>query len=101
MRADGLVDVEIRDEAKTRDGRWVFTFVHRVTGVSVELETHGVDNMKAYKAEHIFPPRIYWNGSSSANPKLDDWSAPGFEPVCTFRPLPPVQERDEEGTDHV
>lgn len=84
MHADGLVDVDICGaDATEREGRWTFTYRHTVTGVKVELETHGIDDVEAYKRQHIFEPRIYWNGSSSANPSLEDFAAPGY--VMTFR----------------
>ena len=78
-------DVELlsQDDPIERGGRWVFHFRHRVTGVVVELETHGIDDMDAYMRRHIFGARVYWNGSSCSSPELDDWAAPGF--VQTFR----------------
>jgi hypothetical protein len=80
MREAGFghdVDLLEDDPDAVRDGRWTFMFVHRVTGAMVPLETHGLD-----PAAHPFV-RMYWQGSSSANPALDDWSKPGF--VQTFR----------------
>jgi hypothetical protein len=85
MRGEGIADVELVtcDETE-RDGRWTFTFRHAVTGVEVQLETHGIDDGDAYKRQYIFEPRIYWNDSSSADPSLGDFAAPGY--VMTFRP---------------
>jgi hypothetical protein len=77
------VELLLQDDPIERDGRWVFQFRHRVTGVVVELETHGIDDIDAYMRRHIFGARVYWNGSSCSNPQLDDWAAPGF--VQTFR----------------
>jgi hypothetical protein len=86
IHADGMREVVLVDRGRDlNDGRWVFTFTHPVTGVVVELETHGVDDTEAYQRLHVFLPRTYWDGSSTASPKLDDWYRPGFEPVCTFR----------------
>lgn len=85
MRADGFTDITMTGDETEQDGRWRFIFTHQVTNVSVELETHGIDNLKAYERQTIFSPRLYWNGSSSANPKLADFAAEGFEPVRTFR----------------
>lgn len=84
---EGMRDVELLEGHGTRDGRWVFTFRHSVTNVEIELETHGVDHIDAYQAERVFAPRVYWNGSSSANPELEHFAARGFESVRTFRPV--------------
>jgi hypothetical protein len=86
MHEDGMTDVELLDGSTERDGRWVFTFRHSVTGTTVELETHGIDNIEAYERQHIFAPRIYWNGSSTSNPELEHFAAPGFVAVRTFIP---------------
>jgi hypothetical protein len=63
----------------------VFTFRHAVTGTTVELEMHGIDNLQAYEDDHLFAARVYWNGSSLSEPELDDFAAPGFVAVHTFR----------------
>ena len=84
IHADGMTDVTLADEHGLRDGRWQFTFRHRVTGVAVHLETHGIDDLDAYGQAHIFPPRVYWHGSSTGTPCLEDWAAPGFTPVRTY-----------------
>lgn len=85
MRAEGIGDVElVAGDETEREGRWRFTFRHTVTGAEVVLETHGIDDVDAYARQHFFPPRVYWNGSSTSNPSLDDFAAPGF--TMTFRP---------------
>jgi hypothetical protein len=86
MHAEGMTDVELLDGCRERAGRWLFTFRHKVTGVTVELETHGIDNLEAYGRDH-FSPRVWWNGSSTAEPKLEDFAAPGFTPLRTFVPV--------------
>lgn len=86
MREDHITDVELVLPGRPGDpGRWVFGFRHTVTGVVVELETHGIDNYRAYEKEHIFGARVYWNGSSCSNPQIEDWAAPGFVAVKTYR----------------
>lgn len=86
MHAEGMTDVELLDGCTDDgEGRWRFAFRHKVTGALVYLDTHGIDDMDAYLARCIFPPRVYWNGSSSSDPKLDDFAAPGFVPVKTFK----------------
>lgn len=96
--ADGLTDVELLDGCTPDgEGRWRFTFRHKVTGALVYLDTHGIDDTEAYERQHIFAPRVYWNGSSTADPKLDDFAAPGFVPVKTFRPADVPQVGDLDG----
>ena len=68
------------------DGRWRFAFRHEVTGAAVDLDTHGIDDLRAYERQWTFPPRVYWDGSSSADPVVEDWLADGFEVVKTLRP---------------
>lgn len=86
MIRDGFRDIEFVDTGVEREGRWVFEIRHTVTGRVVEIEQHGIDNLEAYRRRH-FEPRIYWNGSSSANPRIEDFAADGFEPVVTYRPV--------------
>ena len=89
MQADGFTDVELLASSdEEREGRWSFSFRHSVTGVSVTLEVAGIDDVAAYERRHVFAPRTYWNGSSTADPKLEDFAAPGFVPVRTFTPDP-------------
>ena len=82
MRADGFDDIEMMPVGKSREGRWLFIFRHAVTGVSVELEMHGIDNLDAYVYQHFFHPKVYWNGWDQ-EPRLDDFAAKGFEAVVT------------------
>lgn len=89
MRAEGMTGVTLLDGSKERTGRWLFTFRHEITGATVELETHGIDDLDAYQKDHWFVPCVYWNGDSSAEPKLEDFAAPGFVPVRTFAPREP------------
>lgn len=87
MVDDGIgQDIELiePDDKAPAHGRWIFTFRHRVTGATADLETDGISDVEAYKKRHIFAPRQYWNGESLGSPKLSDWAAPGF--VQTFRP---------------
>jgi hypothetical protein len=83
MHADGFGDIEMTDTGETDGQRWTFEFRHLITRVTVKLETHGIDDLDAYLKQSIFSPRVYWNGSSSSNPSMDDFAAPGY--VMTFR----------------
>jgi hypothetical protein len=85
MHAEGMTDVALLNDFKESGNRWVFSYRHTITGVTVRLETPGIENLAAYQEEHLFAPRVYWNGSSSGNPQLEDFAAPGFRPVRTFR----------------
>lgn len=72
------------DDKTPNHGRWLFTFRHRVTGATANLETDGISDVEAYQKRHIFAPRQYWNGNSGApGPQLKDFTAEGF--VQTFR----------------
>lgn len=65
-------------EDQIDDGRWTFVFRHQVTGVEVELCTHGITEAEADRAGLIFgSPRIYWNGWSSCEPSPADWLPSG------------------------
>jgi hypothetical protein len=89
MRKEGVADVDLVGADETeREGRWTFTFRHRVTGVEVEMETHGIDDLDAYQRQYVFAPRVYWRGCSSSTPGLSDFAAPGY--VMTFRPADPA-----------
>jgi hypothetical protein len=88
MHAEGLTDVELLSGSEARDGRWLYTFRHKVTGATVALEMHGIDPAEAYERQYAFTPRVYWNGSSCADPSLEDFAAPGFKAVRTFIPEP-------------
>lgn len=82
------VDLELPGRAVPGDGRWRFAFRHRITGVRVHLDVHGVDDVDAFRRE-LSPaglePRAYWEGEGTG-PDPDDWAADGFEAVKTFRP---------------
>lgn len=85
MQKQGFTDISVEDKNEERDGRWLFIFKHEVTGKEVELEVHGIDNLDAYTDKYIFAPRVYWNGSSSSDPDIEDFAADGYEPVLTYR----------------
>lgn len=85
MHGEGMTDVELLDGTTEREGRWVFTFRHAVTGATATLDIHGIDGVRAYEKRHLFAPRVYWNGSSCSNPELENFAAPGFTAVRTFK----------------
>lgn len=87
MISEGFSDVELIDNHQPIDDgqRWEFIFRHKITGIEVKLHTHGIDDMVAYRKQAIFEPRVYWHGSSSSEPKLEDFAAEGFAMTKTFR----------------
>lgn len=58
-------------EDRLEDGDWNFKYTHGVTGKCVELQIHGytVKECEGF----MFSPRVYWNGSSTGGPKIEDW----------------------------
>ena len=88
MHGEGMTDVELLDGTEEREGRWVFTFRHKITQATATLEIHGIDNPAAYEKRHVFAPRTYWNGSSCSDPELENFAAPGFVAVRTFKAQP-------------
>ncbi|PWK81698.1 hypothetical protein C8D88_116109 [Lentzea atacamensis] len=86
LRDDHIADVELVLPGVPGEwGRWVFGFRHKVTGVTVSLETHGIDDWRAYEKQCVFSPKVYWNGSSCGQPQVEDWAAPAFTAIKTFR----------------
>jgi len=85
MLEQGFTDITVTDAGTCDDGRWKFIFKHTVTKVEVELDIHGIDDLEAYQKEYIFAPRVYWNGSSSGSPELEQFAADGYQPVMTYR----------------
>lgn len=62
---------------KPQDGRWSFLFRHPRTKKEVLLEMHGLTDKQAKALP--FHPRVYWNGSSTAEPCPEDFITDGFE----------------------
>jgi len=81
IQNDGYKNIRMYDTKEEIEGRWKFIFKHLVTGVEVELETHGITDIDEYKKEHVFTPRVYWNGSSTGEPELDQWLTDGYHKV--------------------
>lgn len=84
-------EIEMRFVEKTDSGNFLFKFRHPVTGVEASLETHGFTEEEYHS--FTFPPRVYWNGSSTAEPKAEDWLKEGFS-------LRFVYEKDEQIKKH-
>jgi len=59
------------NEDRIPDGDWNFIFTHPITMKSVQLHIHGFTKKEC--EEFMFHPRVYWNGSSSADEEIEDW----------------------------
>lgn len=72
------------NEDRCGDGDWNFKFTHGVTGKCVELQIHGFtkEECKAF----TFHPRVYWNGSSTADPKIEDWLTDDYTYRVVYEP---------------
>jgi hypothetical protein len=79
MIKEGFGDIEMVSTGECHEGRWTFIFRHLVTRVQVRLDQHGIESTEDF----ICPPRVYWNGSSSSSPQIDDFAAKGY--VMTYR----------------
>ena len=53
------------------NGNFLFHFVHLITKKIATLEIHGFTKIEC--EAFLFHPRVYWNGSSTADPKIEDW----------------------------
>ena len=54
-----------------------FLFTHNVTKKVATLRIHGFTEEE--RKEFMFSPRVYWNGSSTGDPKIEDWLEEGFK----------------------
>lgn len=94
MVRDGFgADIELvtTEPTEPEDGRWRFTYRHKVTGTTATLDTHGINDLDAYERQHLFAPKVYWNGSSCSDPELANFAAPGY--VQTYRLTTPEERR--------
>ena len=82
IHAEGFCDVKMEYVGQQSDGDFVFHFTHAVTGKVATLETHGLT--KEQEDTFIYRPRVYWNGSSTADPQISDWLADGFDYEIKF-----------------
>lgn len=78
----GITDVVIGAVTPQDDGMFLFEFLHTVTGKSVYLKTHGFTF--AQSRHFRLHPRIYWNGSSVADPKPEDWLTDDYKIKVDF-----------------
>lgn len=70
------------DERKGDYDGWKFIFTHGVTNVSCTLDTHGYTK-KELKGFSWYQ-KEYWNGSSTAEPKPEDWLTKDFKYVACY-----------------
>ena len=58
-------------ENRLSEGDWNFRFRHKITNKYIDLQIHGFTKKEC--DAFIFHPRVYWNGSSTAEPEITDW----------------------------
>lgn len=91
IQEDGITDVELLpNPEQVADGRWVFSFRHRITRRVATLDVHGLSDKEI--EESVFRPRQYWNGSSTADPQWSDFLTPDFE----LRAIPKLKSEVEQ-----
>jgi len=75
---EGFKEVEMCFVEQVEEGgNFLFHFTHPVTKKVATLSTHGFTDEEC--KQFMFHPRVYWNGSSTGNPKIEDWLAEGFD----------------------
>jgi hypothetical protein len=77
IHSQGFDEVEMEFIEQHKDGDFQFNFTHKVTGKVATLEIHGFTKEECQNFR--FHPRVYWNGSSNADPKIEDWLNDGFK----------------------
>lgn len=77
---EGFKEVDMKFiEQYPNNGNFLFHFTHKITKKVATLEIHGFTEEQCKK--FMFHPRVYWQGSSTADPKIEDWISKEF----TFR----------------
>jgi len=84
VKAIGIKGVTVSEGEKLEDGDFSFDFTHPVTGVVVNLQTHGF-NIEELN-QFLFSPRVYWGESSTRGPELEDFDKEGFVRVVKYFP---------------
>ena len=80
IHEEGFIDVEMTFKERYGEGGnflFLFDFTHSVTKKVATLEIHGFTEEQCQK--FVLHPRVYWNGSSTANPKIEDWLSDEFK----------------------
>lgn len=73
---EGFLEVEMKYVEQYKDGNFLFEFKHTITQKVATLEIHGFTKEECEK--FMFHPRVYWNGSSSSSPDIEDWLTDEF-----------------------
>jgi len=73
---EGFLEVKMKHVKKYEGGNFMFHFKHSVTKKTAKLEIHGFTDEECKK--FMFHPRVYWNGSSTGNPQIEDWLTDDF-----------------------
>ena len=77
IHEEGFLEVEMSFIEQEKGGSFQFDFKHTVTQKVATLYIHGFTDDECSK--FVFHPRVYWNGSSTADPKIEDFLADGFK----------------------
>jgi len=67
------------------DGDYNFKFTHKVTGKCIDLQIHGFTKKEC--EQFVFHPRVYWNGSSTADPEISDWLTDDYTYKITYEKI--------------
>lgn len=73
---ENLFEEVSMEYAEMHHGNYRFYFKHSVTEKINTLDIHGFTDEELEK--YIFSPRIYWNGWSNEEPKIEDWLKDGY-----------------------
>lgn len=77
IHAEGFLEVEMSEPTEYEKGQFEFKFTHNVTKKVAILHTHGYTPDE--ELEFTFIPRMYWNGCSTSDPKIQDWLPDGWK----------------------
>lgn len=73
---EGFLEVEMEYIEQYKDGNFLFNFKHNITKKVATLEIHGFTKEECQKFR--FHPRVYWNGSSTSDPEIENWLTDEF-----------------------
>jgi len=74
---EGFLEVVMEYHGRLSDGNYLFHFVHNITKQVSTLGIHGFTDEECNN--FTFQPRVYWNYSSTGQPKAEDWLDEGFK----------------------
>ena len=78
MKEDGITDIELLSGCTENEGRFEFTYKHKVTGKTGVWDLTGLEHRYKEKG-YAFAPRIHWNESSCSSPEWKDFLPVEYE----------------------